>query len=225
MNLHKITLRETQKFFVLIGTDKALQRQHVIKILKKRDIQCKEYELGQIIKEDLRTYDQETFKTDFLEPLIAKYNPITTPVARAYGVLGFVRFLKGYYIILITEKKKVGKIGQHSIYEVKDTQMIPLFRSTTHANREDEAKYLQLFKSIEMASGFYFSYTYDLTRSLQENMVRKIRNKMAKHEPILEQISDIYKKDIYAEAASNPTSRLTEHYFPKEFSREEIMAF
>ena len=25
-NLHKITLRETEKFFVLIGTDKALRR-------------------------------------------------------------------------------------------------------------------------------------------------------------------------------------------------------
>ena len=36
-NISKIQLKSTDKFFVLIGTDKALRRQHVIKILKKRD--------------------------------------------------------------------------------------------------------------------------------------------------------------------------------------------
>ena len=86
-----------------------------------RDTQRDEYELESIIKEDLRTYDQETFENDFLGPLLTKYNPITTPVKRAHGILGFVRFLKGFYIILITAKKKVAKIGQHSIYQIKDT--------------------------------------------------------------------------------------------------------
>jgi len=42
----------------------------------------------------------------------------------AYGILGFVRFLKGYYIILITDCKKVAKIGRHDIFTVKDTEMI-----------------------------------------------------------------------------------------------------
>ena len=141
-NLRKITLRETEKFFVLIGTDKALRRQHAIKILKMRDTQRDDYELEEILKEDLRTYDQETFKSEFLDPLMAKYNPITTPVKLAYGILGFVRFLKGFYIIFITAKKKVGKIGQHSIYQIKDTQMVPLFRTTNNIYREDELKYL-----------------------------------------------------------------------------------
>jgi len=83
----------------------------VIKILKKRDTQRDEYELEEIIKEDYRTYDQDTFKRDFLDPLIQKYNPITTPVKLAHGILGFIRFLKGFYIVLITARKKVAKIG------------------------------------------------------------------------------------------------------------------
>ena len=87
---------------MLIGTDKALRKQHVIKILKKRDAQRDQYELEDIIKEDLRTYTEETFKTDFMDPLRQKYNPITTPVKLAHGILGFVRFLKGFYIIVIT---------------------------------------------------------------------------------------------------------------------------
>ena len=38
-------------------------------------------------------------------------------------------------------------------------------------------------------------------------MLRKIRNKMAKGEPILQQIGQIYTKDIYAESSSDPSSR------------------
>jgi hypothetical protein len=30
------------------------------------------------------------------------------------------------------------------------------------------------FKKIGLDTGFYFSYTYDLTRSLQENILRKV---------------------------------------------------
>jgi len=179
LNLRKITLRETDKFFVLVGTDKSLRKQHVIKILKKRDTQRDEYELQDIIKEDFRTYDQDSFKEDFLDPLIREYHPITVPVPLAHGILGFVRFLKGFYIVLITQKKKVTTIGQHNIYQVKDTQIVPLFRTVSNSNREDEAKYLQIFNRIEIGTGFYFSYTYDLTKSLQENMLRKIRTKMA----------------------------------------------
>lgn len=85
---------------------------------------------------------------------------------------------------------------------------MPLFRTTSTNHKEDEAKYLQIFNRIEISTGFYFSYSYDLTRSLQENMMRKIRNKLSKSEPILSNISDIYATDIYAEEASNPSSKL-----------------
>jgi hypothetical protein len=40
------------------------------------------------------------------------------------GVLGFVRFLKGFYLIVITQRKKVAKIGMHSIYTIKDMKMV-----------------------------------------------------------------------------------------------------
>ena len=151
---------------MITGTDKALRKQHVIKILKKRDTQRDEYELSDIIKEDYRTYDQESFQDEFLGPLMRQYNPIIVRVPLAYGILGFVRFLKGFYLILISKKTKVAMIGNHSIYQVKDTQMIPLFKDTLAANRDDESKYLQIFHRIEIGTGFYFSYTYDLTRSL-----------------------------------------------------------
>ena len=38
----------------------------------------------------------------------------------AFGILGFIRFMEGYYMILITKRRKVGVIGHHSIYKVRD---------------------------------------------------------------------------------------------------------
>ena len=35
---------------------------------------------------------------------------------KAYGMLGFVRFVKGFYLIIITDKSKVGTLGNHKIY-------------------------------------------------------------------------------------------------------------
>jgi hypothetical protein len=74
----------------------------------------------------------------------------------------------GYYIVMITEKKKVAKIGNHSIYKVKDMMIKPLFTTSsgTSDSKEEEAKFVQAFKDIEISKGFYFSYTYDLSHSL-----------------------------------------------------------
>ena len=35
-------------------------------------------------------------------------------------MLGFVRLLRGYYIIFITKRKEVGNIGYHRIYAIED---------------------------------------------------------------------------------------------------------
>jgi hypothetical protein len=79
---------------------------------------------------------------------VFKFNEIVEVVPKAYGVLGFIRFLKGYYLILITDRKKIAKIGKHSIYKIKDFEMIPLFKTIKAEFKEDEKKYIQIFKEI-----------------------------------------------------------------------------
>lgn len=37
---------------------------------------------------------------------------------------GFIRFLEGYYIILITKRSAVALIGGHYIYHIDDTMLI-----------------------------------------------------------------------------------------------------
>ena len=87
-------------------------------------------------------------------------------IDKAYGILGFVKFLKGYYLVMITAKKKVVKIGQHDIYQIKEMKMVPLFKWVSNMRKQDENKYVDLFKQIKIQDGFFFSYTYDLTHTL-----------------------------------------------------------
>ena len=54
---------------------------------------------------------------------------------------GFVQFLEGYYIILITKRKRVALIGQHFIYKIEDTSMIYVPNDeTSRYHHQDEQK-------------------------------------------------------------------------------------
>ena len=111
LNMRRFVLRETSDFFILIGTDKTFRRQQILKINKKNDTDmAKDYNLADIIEENRNTYDEESFE-DFLLYLKGRYSPVTTRVNRAYGILGFVKFLRGYYLVLITSRQRICKIG------------------------------------------------------------------------------------------------------------------
>eukprot|EP00474_Spongospora_subterranea_P005040 CRZ05498.1 hypothetical protein [Spongospora subterranea] len=79
--------------------------------------------------------------------------------------------------MLVTESKKVGQIGPHSIYTITSTALIPIASSSsleqhgiTSQDRVNETRYKSLLSTLDVTENFYFSYTYDLTRSLQSNM-------------------------------------------------------
>jgi phosphatidylinositol 3,5-bisphosphate 5-phosphatase len=89
----------------------------------------------------------------------------------AFGILGAVRFLEGYYLVLVTKRRRVALIGQHFVYKIEDTVMLPVANgSLSPSPHPHEAKYLKIFQTVDMTSNFYFSYTYDLTNPLQCNM-------------------------------------------------------
>jgi hypothetical protein len=111
----------------------------------------------------------------------------------AYGIVGFVKFLNGYYLTLVTQRKEVGCIGGNFIYSIKATENFPIKprdepetnafkmiwrklnkKLSQTASEIAENRYLGLFQFIDMTKDFFFSYTYDITHSLQFNyMVTK----------------------------------------------------
>lgn len=88
----------------------------------------------------------------------------------AYGVLGFISFMESYYLILVTKRTKSAVIGMHIIYTIKDTVMIRVCEPSTKMSHPLEQRYLRIFNNIDLNSNFYFSYSYDMTRTLQHNL-------------------------------------------------------
>uniref|UniRef100_A0A914HH04 SAC domain-containing protein n=1 Tax=Globodera rostochiensis TaxID=31243 RepID=A0A914HH04_GLORO len=89
-------------------------------------------------------------------------------VEKAWGLIGAIRFMEGFYLLVVSRAKLVVSIGFHSIYKVEDVSMIYI-PATGTASHPDEAKYSKLFLSVDFTADFYFSYTYQLSRTLQEN--------------------------------------------------------
>ena len=125
------------------------------------------------------------------------------PLSKAYGIVGFVRFLDCYYLTLITRRAKIGSIGYNGIYTIKNVETFPLKPAERIygggdedpltdpsamllkmwnrgkrsvglglTNREiAELRYQGLYQVVDFSKNFYFSYSYDLTRSMQENFL------------------------------------------------------
>ncbi|AAS51725.2 ADL195Cp [Eremothecium gossypii ATCC 10895] len=89
-----------------------------------------------------------------------------------HGLLGFIRFTDCYYLVVVTNVSHVAVLGGHSIYHIDDTQLVPI--STSYKKPDaTEARFLATFQNLDLSRTFYFSYTYDVTNTLQTNMLRR----------------------------------------------------
>lgn len=94
-------------------------------------------------------------------------------ISQASGLVGLIKFTQGYYLSVITKCSQVAIIGGHFVYHIDETKLIPLeFNYKRPTKYSDEEKLLSIFKYLDLGKTFYFSYTYDLTNSLQTNFMR-----------------------------------------------------
>lgn len=61
-------------------------------------------------------------------------------------------------------------IGSHSIYKIEDTATIYIPSENTKPQHPDEQRYLKMFQAIDLSTNFYYSYSYDITHTLQMNI-------------------------------------------------------
>jgi len=112
-----------------------------------------------VLVEDPARYNAKEIK-ELISTLAAgslsKANMGLTRTVSAFGILGFVRFLEGYYLILITKRKEIASIGHHAVYKIEDTACIYIPTGGPSRN-PDEIRYVKLFQSIDLSSNFYFT--------------------------------------------------------------------
>ncbi|KAI9503236.1 SacI homology domain-containing protein, partial [Coemansia spiralis] len=96
-------------------------------------------------------------------------------VAGVCAILGFVRFTKGCYISIITKRRPVALLGGHYVYHVEDTRLLSIVYKPERSDAEE--KCISRFKNVDLTKNFYYSHTYDITRTLQKNVQTNRKSK------------------------------------------------
>ncbi|WVQ79290.1 hypothetical protein IAT38_001387 [Cryptococcus sp. DSM 104549] len=84
------------------------------------------------------------------------------------GLVGFIKFTGGWYLILMTKRSEVGLLGGHYIYHCDDTMLFPIGPKVEKSAQE--TKMMNTFNLVDLSKNFYFSYSYDITNTLQTNL-------------------------------------------------------
>uniref|UniRef100_A0A3P9HDP6 FIG4 phosphoinositide 5-phosphatase n=1 Tax=Oryzias latipes TaxID=8090 RepID=A0A3P9HDP6_ORYLA len=168
--IQKMVLYETRARYFLVGNNQAETKHRVLKIdrTEPKDL---------VIIDDKHVYNQQEVR-ELLSRLDLgnrtkmgqKGSSGLSKSVIAFGIVGFVRFLEGYYIVLITKRRVMADIGGHYIYKIEDTTMIYIPNDSVRVTHPDEARYVRIFQNVDLSSNFYFSYSYDLSHSLQCNL-------------------------------------------------------
>ncbi|XP_050673839.1 polyphosphoinositide phosphatase isoform X1 [Leptidea sinapis] len=166
-SIQRIALYETKARFYLIGSNNTQTRFRVLKIDRTDPREL-------ILVDDKVEYNKQEIHQ--LLNMIGFGNRGSriglgfNKLVSAFGIVGFIRFLEGYYIILVTKRRKIAVIGPHSIYKIEDTAMIYIPNDNNKPQHQDEQRYVKMFMAIDLSTNFYYSYSYDVTHTLQMNM-------------------------------------------------------
>eukprot|EP00800_Vazella_pourtalesii_P020462 TRINITY_DN7247_c0_g1_i1.p1 TRINITY_DN7247_c0_g1~~TRINITY_DN7247_c0_g1_i1.p1 ORF type:complete len:628 (+),score=140.59 TRINITY_DN7247_c0_g1_i1:38-1921(+) len=165
--IQRISIYQTNARIYIIGTDFSQSYYRLLKIDRTEPKSL-------VIDDDNRKYTEKEMD-EILKMIdggntnsVNKINGLQKTVS-SFGIVGFVRFLEGYYILLITKRRKVAIIGGHFIYKIEDAVLLYIAPTANKLNPE-ESRYVKTFLNVDLSSNFYFSYSYDLTNTLQTLM-------------------------------------------------------
>uniref|UniRef100_A0A182J223 Phosphatidylinositol-3-phosphatase SAC1 n=1 Tax=Anopheles atroparvus TaxID=41427 RepID=A0A182J223_ANOAO len=93
------------------------------------------------------------------------------------GVLGLIRLISGMYLVVVTHRIFVGLIDGKPIWQMAGFELISLTPTLTHLSEEQKEQnsiYLSMVRQVLDTPFFYFSYSYDLTNTLQRMLGPKM---------------------------------------------------
>ncbi|KAK5085940.1 phosphatidylinositol-3,5-bisphosphate 5-phosphatase [Lithohypha guttulata] len=173
MRMHRFTLYETQSLYYIIGSDILRTSYRILKISRLSD----QGELD--VTEDDIVYTQK--ETQQIVNAVDEGNRATgglkVKTNEFWGLLGFVKFTGAYYMVIVTKRTHVAVLGGHYIDRIDKTEMIQLTTTATARVKAEkyleEARLVSIFGMVDLSKGFYFSPSYDITRTLQHNILRE----------------------------------------------------
>lgn len=169
--MHRFWLYETTSRYYLVGGDVAERKFRILKIDRTADdgdLSIAEDDIVYTKKEMNQLLDTVDDGNKASGGMKLKCN--------TWGLLGFVRFTGAFYMLLVTKRSPVAVIGGHYVYQIDGTELVSLtvssFRSKMDRDPE-EARFVGILNNLDLSRSFYFSYSYDVTRTLQHNILRE----------------------------------------------------
>ncbi|KAK4778072.1 hypothetical protein SAY87_018259 [Trapa incisa] len=165
--LERFQLFETLSNFYLVGRDETKSYWRVLKIARTEPSELN-------VVEDPITYTEREC-AEFLRRLEEgnKYNGGLKLRTSCFGIIGFIKFLGPYYMLLITKRVEIGTICGHSVYTITGSEMIQIPNSSVLSNAslsDDENRYKKLLQVVDLKKDLFFSYSYNVMSSLQKNL-------------------------------------------------------
>lgn len=167
--MHKFTLYETQTKYYLVGSDITDRHFRMIQVDRNSV-------LGQLsIVEDEVVYTKKEMSR-LLQTIDDGNRAIGGMKLRLsiWGLLGFIKFTEAYYMVAIVKRQQVAMIGGHYVYQIDGTELFPLTTPSSlfQKNRSaEETRFLAILNSLDLNQSFYFSHTYNITKTLQQNIM------------------------------------------------------
>ena len=95
-----------------------------------------------------------------------------TKTEELHGIIGIVELVSGPHLVVVKRRGKVGDLthSNHPVYELAEADVLPYCRTVNHLTRgqqQENESFLAMMNQVLATPSFYFSYTTDLTRSMQ----------------------------------------------------------
>jgi phosphatidylinositol 3,5-bisphosphate 5-phosphatase len=170
LRMHKFSLYETATKYYIVGADLLDKHFRILQIDRTS-------ELGELdVTEDDIVYSKK--ETNQILNAVDEAHKSSGGLklkCSTWGLLGFARFTGAYYMLFVTKRSQVAMIGGHYIYQVDGTELIPVTTASSTRFRLDknpeESRFVGILNNLDLTRSFYFSYSYDITRTLQHNIL------------------------------------------------------
>lgn len=93
--------------------------------------------------------------------------PARGDIRKIAALIGVIKLKTNKYAIIANRVEDVGKLNGNTIFKLVEHKIVPVNKDLRKDN--DESQYLSLLETHLSNSTLYFSYTYDLTNSVQRN--------------------------------------------------------
>lgn len=174
LRMHKFSLYETATKYYIVGADLLDRHFRILQIDRTSDAG----ELN-VTEDDIVYSKKET--NQILNAIDEAHRSSKGLKLRCstWGLLGFIRFTGAYYMLFVTKRSQVAMIGGHYVYQIDGTELIPVTVASSTRFRSDknpeESRFVGILNNVDLTRSFYFSYSYDVTRTLQHNISRERR--------------------------------------------------